>query len=416
VAKDPSSPRPDPAEDRLIGVYRAAESILLAQAAVLLQRALTAGGATFVLPQLRRLVQRTTAGLAAATPALISAMIAHEATQGARFADRAIAVIPGPPPTGGGAGGARTPPPGGFTAAGRADGGDFFDLSKDHGTRAAEAIGRDLESDLQDVRQRLTRLPDDIYKTVGPQGGIAQVLDNNVTPEQAQAAAWRDFTRRGVTGFTDRSGRDWALSSYVEMAVRTSSARAFNASSMARMQAVGFRYFTVPQHVHPCPLCGPWEGAILTLGPNPDPAVHTDGTVEEATAAGLFHPNCRDTLIAWEPRTQARPERRDWTGEDELRYRATQKQRALEREIRKAKAAAAHALTPEAAAEGRKDVRRAQAAIRAHLAQHPSLGRQSRREQPKLRMDVQNLTPWTPPPGPRPPFSDGSAPDWTGVA
>jgi hypothetical protein len=28
-------------------------------------------------------------------------------------------------------------------------------------------------------------------------------------------------------------------------------------------------------------------------------------------------------------------------------------------------------------------------------------------------MGQQNLTPWQPPPGPKPPYSDGSAPDWT---
>lgn len=408
----PNSRQPDrKAEERLIAVYRTAEAYLLFQAAQILAATLPTGGVAAALPQLRRLVVATTIGLAATSQKLIAAMVAHEAAQGYAFAGKAIAAVPKPPE--GDAGGGAGTPPGGFTTAGRGEDEPFFDLSKDHGQRAAEAIGRDLESDLADVRQRLTRLPDDIYKAIAPRGGIVQVLDNNVTPEQAQAAAWREFTRQGVTGFTDKSGRNWALSSYVEMAVRTSSARAFNASSLARMQAVGFRYFTVPAHVHPCPLCGPWQGAILTLGPTVDDTVDTDGTVAEATAAGLFHPNCRHTLIAYDPATMSRPERHAWTGEDELRYRATQKQRALEREIRKAKVSAARALTPEAAVDGRQDVRAAQARIREHLAKHPYLGRQPRREQPRLRMDVQGLTPWSPPPGPKPPFSDGSAPDWT---
>lgn len=409
-------PEPSP-EDRLIAAYRAAEAYLLTQAAARLTAALGgAGGMLAVLPQLRRLVQRTVIGLTAVTPSLLAAMLAHEAGAGRRFADKAIASIPRTPHDGGTGGAGAPPPPGGFTAAGRGEDEPFFDLSLDHGDRAADAIRRDLTSELQDVRFRLTRLPDDIYKALGPRGGITQVLDNQLTLEQAQAAAWRAFVSRGVTGFTDRSGRDWALSSYVEMAVRTASARAFNASSLARMRAVGIDYFTVPHHVHPCPLCLPWEGAILTVGPSPNPDVETDGTVEEATAAGLFHPNCRHGLIGWNPAAQPRPERREWTGEDELRYRATQKQRALERAIRKAKVAADHGLTPEARADAKRDVRRGQAAIREHLAKHPALGRQPRREQPHLRMDVQHLTPWKPPPGPRPPYSDGSAPDWTAAA
>lgn len=407
-----ATPPPDPSEQQLIGLYQAAETYLITQAAVLLQRALAVGGVAAMLPQLQRLVQRTTAGLAAASPALIVAMLAHEGAAGRAHADRQVGRLP-TPPADAGAGAGRTPPPGGFLHAGRGEDEPFFDLSKDHGDRAAEAIARDIESELTDVQFRLTRLPADIYKAVAPAHALGQVLDRNLTAEQAQAAAWQDFVRRGVTGFTDKSGRDWQLSSYVEMAVRTASARAFNASTLARISAIGFPYVTVPPHTHPCPLCGPWQGAVLSIGPNPDPDVDTDGTIADAVAAGLNHPNCKDTFVVWDHRTQPRPERREWTGEDELRYRATQKQRELEREIRKHKAAERAGLTPESTADARRQKRRAEAKIRAHLAMHPQLGRQSRREQPHLRMDTQSLTPWKPPPGPKPPFSDGSAPDWT---
>lgn len=403
-----STPPPPPPEQQLTALYVAAEVALLAGAAKILKSTLTLGPLA-ALPRLRRLVQSITGQLAAHTGPLIQAMTDQQAARGRQAADKQIARLHVPGGNPGGSSG-RVPPPG--TGIDLTGGADYFDLSMDHGDRAAQAIRDDLTSELQDVRFRITRLPDDIYKAIAPHGGIAQVLDNNVTPEQAQAAAWRVFTQNGVTGFTDRSGRDWALSSYVEMAVRTASSRAYNASSLARMKAVGINYFTVPPHVHPCPLCAPWEGAILTDGPNPDPAIRTDGTLQEAIAAGLEHPNCRHPIVGWSPLTP-RPERREWTGEDQLRYNATQKQRRLEVEVRKAKRAEATALTPEARQEARADVRAGQARIRAHLAQHPSLGRQSRREQPNLRMGSQKLTPWKPPPGPRPPYSDGSAPDWT---
>lgn len=402
-----TTPTPPP-EQQLTALYIAAEVALLAGAAKILRSTVRLGPLA-ALPRLRRLVQQVTQQLTTLTGPLIQAMTNEQAARGRRDADKQVARL-NPPKAGKGGSGVPPTPPG--TSIDLTGGADYFDLSMDHGDRAAQAIRDDLTSELQDVRFRLTRLPDDIYKAIAPHGGIAQVLDNNVTAEQAQAAAWRVFTQNGVTGFTDRSGRDWALSSYVEMAVRTASTRAYNASSLARMKAVGLNYFTVPPHVHPCPLCQPWEGAILTDGPNPDPSIRTDGTLEEAIAAGLEHPSCRHPIVGWNPITP-RPERREWTGEDELRYRATQKQRRLEVEVRKAKRAEQTALTPEARAEARADVRAGQARIRAHLAQHPSLGRQSRREQPNLRMGSQNLTPWKPPPGPKPPYSDGSAPDWT---
>ncbi len=409
----PSS-QPTPAElaaiSALVGLYATAEAVLIAAATKALRLAGLGG-----MGRVRRATAQVVTALQVRTPALVAEVVNTAAQAGNVDAGKALErYVHGPQEPPHGPGGTGTPPPppdspGGLTPAG-SDG--FFDLSMDHGDRAAQAIRDDLTSELQDVRFRITRLPDDIYKAIAPHGAIAQVIDNNVTLEQAQAAAWQVFTRSGVTGFTDRSGRDWALSSYVEMAVRTASARAYRESSLARMQAVGMRYFTVPPHVHPCPECQPWEGAILTAGPNLDPSVHTDGTIAEATAAGLFHPNCRHPLVGWNPLTP-RPERRPWTPEDAARYRATQRQRALEVEVRKAKRAAETALTPEAAAQARKDVRAGQARIRQHLTDHPYLGRQSRREQPNLRMGTQNLTPWKPPPGPKPPFSDGSAPDWT---
>ena len=67
---------------------------------------------------------------------------------------------------------------------------DFFDLSMPHGERAAQAIRDDIVSELEDVRFRLTRLPDDVYKFIAPHGAIYQALENGVTPAQAQAMAW----------------------------------------------------------------------------------------------------------------------------------------------------------------------------------------------------------------------------------
>ncbi|WP_350225111.1 phage minor capsid protein, partial [Aerococcus sp. UMB8623] len=59
--------------------------------------------------------------------------------------------------------------------------------------------------------------------------------------------------------------------------------------------------------------------------------VNVKGTLEEAKQAGLYHPNCGHTMRLFLPgiTRQARPQH------DPARYEASQKQRALEREIRK---------------------------------------------------------------------------------
>lgn len=50
-----------------------------------------------------------------------------------------------------------------------------------------------------------------------------------------------DFARDGVTGFTDRAGRRWKISTYAEMVVRTKSAHAYNTGTILRTEETGTR-------------------------------------------------------------------------------------------------------------------------------------------------------------------------------
>ena len=361
---------------QVVAAYAAAEQGLLEQAARILRRAAnTVTGRFQALSALRRLVRRTVPQLTAFDQ-VARAGIILAAREGAQRAN------------GDGGGGGTNPPP----PAPPARDDDPFDLSMPHGERAAQAIADDVVSQLEDVRRRITRLPDDIYKLISPQAAMGQVIDNGVTPEEAQAVAWRVFTELGITGFVDKSGRNWSLSAYVDMSVRTASMRAFNDSHLQTMRALGIRYFTVAPHKNPCPLCFPWVGTVLVETVPERPVMHVDATIEQAVHAGLFHPQCRHVLIPVFPGVTVLPDRTPWTKELQAEYDATQRQRALEREIRKAKQAERDALTPTARAKARKDVRRWQAAIREHVAEHDA-ARDSRREQLNLRQDRHRTLP-----------------------
>lgn len=364
----------------------AQQQILAGSTSIIRATPATVFGQLQAVSLLRRLIARVTPQLAAYDP-VARLMVTSAAAEGNSTARRAVtqalatvrshAGHSGPPPV--------TP----GTALGVPD--EPFDFSIGHGERAAQAIARDLVSDLQDVRFRLTRLPDDVYKAIAPHGAIRQVLDNNVTPAQAQAMAWRVFTSQGITGFTDRAGRNWSMSAYTEMAVRTSSSRAFNDSHLQTMQALGVHLFSVPDTGHPCPLCFPWQHAILTDGLGTPPQdVHVDSTIEEATAAGLFHPNCRHTLIPYYPGITKLPPREPWTFERAEAYKATQRQRALERNIRQAKRQFEYAADADMRAKARADIRAAQANLRQFLAR-TGLPRQTRREQVDLANDHTKL-------------------------
>jgi len=261
-----------------------------------------------------------------------------------------------------------------------------FDFAKAHGDRALAAIRRDLTSELEDVRRRITRLPDDVYKVISPAAAGGQVLGRGFTPAQAQAYAWRQYVRAGVNGFTDRAGRNWSLSAYVEMSVRTATTRAFNTSHLEVMRASHIDYFTVSDDGHPCPLCFPWQGRILTDDPDEQNTMQADATIAEATAAGLFHPNCKHVLLPVIPGVTNVPAPQTWTAEHQQAYDLTQKQRRLELEIRKAKKTAEYATTPDARKDAQADIRKAQQNMRAFIDQTGYL-RQSRREQVDLAND-----------------------------
>jgi hypothetical protein len=255
------------------------------------------------------------------------------------------------------------------------------DLAVSQGERAADLIRADLSLNLRDVRFRLTRWPDDVYKAITPHAAIEQILNSAVNPRQAQADAWAQLIDKGITGYTDSRGREWSLQAYVEMAIRTTVMRAFNASHAERMTEIGIHYFTVTDTLHPCPLCFPWQGMILTDGPNHDLSLHSDATIAEATAAGLFHPECRHVLVPYFHGVTVLPKPREWTEADAEAYKATQRLRRLENGIRKAKVRAEYALTPEARQRALVEVRKAQAVVRKFTAE-TGVTRQSHRERP----------------------------------
>ncbi|MGY5129222.1 phage minor capsid protein [Streptomyces nigrescens] len=213
------------------------------------------------------------------------------------------------------------------------------------------------------------------------------------TRRQATQDAMRDFADRGISGFTDRAGRRWQLTSYAEMAVRTSTARAAVEAHTRTLTEAGLDYVIASDAPRECPLCRPWEGKLLAIG-GPDGRrtvevehavedgrmlrVVVQGTLDEARRAGFQHPNCRHSVSAYIPGVSSLipPMRSDGKS-----YDAGQRQRAIERNIRKHKKRAAAAVTPEAKKQAEAKVRTWQKAMREHLAEHPQLRRNRTREQ-----------------------------------
>jgi len=192
----------------------------------------------------------------------------------------------------------------------------------------------------------ILRQTNDIYRQVISNASSYVQLGTD-TPQQAMQQSLNKLAAKGITGFVDSAGRNWELSSYIEMAIRTATGHASLQGHIDRQVELGYDLVKVSSHNGSCPICAPWAGKVLSI------TGKTKGypTLEEAKLAGLFHPNCKHTIYAYYPDIykdkKISPIQHNYENNNEL-YQATQAQRYNERQIRKWKRMQAAAITPEA--------------------------------------------------------------------
>jgi hypothetical protein len=181
---------------------------------------------------------------------------------------------------------------------------------------------------------------------------------------QAAQKALDDLASQGITGFVDKAGRRWDLASYVEMATRTAVSNAWDDHQAAALIRAGVDLVLVGTHSTEgsCPRCLPWLGRTLSLAG----ATADFPTLAEAKAAGFRHPNCRCSWapigvgVAAEVASPVEVERAAAV------YKASQRQRALERCVRAAHRMTAAAATPAARAKARRELQAAKLAAEQH--------------------------------------------------
>ncbi|MFB8415435.1 phage minor capsid protein [Streptomyces albidoflavus] len=262
-------------------------------------------------------------------------------------------------------------------------------------TPAAQAVDRLAQETVDRVtstHRSILRAVVDRFRAIVAEVTATPLLGTG-TRRQATQDAMRHFADEGIRAFVDRAGRRWQLTSYAEMAVRTSVARAATEAHTRTLSDAGVDLVVVSNAPRECPLCRRWEGRVLALGGAAGErtvevehavedgrmiSVRVAGTLDEARLAGLQHPNCRHSVSAYTPGLTTTEQ----ATSDPQGYEAGQRQREIERNIRKHKKREAAAVTPEAQRAARLKVRQWQGAMRAHLTAHPDLRRNRAREQP----------------------------------
>lgn len=234
--------------------------------------------------------------------------------------------------------------------------------------RLAAEAGHLVES----THFRVLRAAEDAYRSVVAEASGQVVIGTLTRREGAQRALDR-LLGRGITGFVDSAGRAWDLSSYAEMAVRTTTGHAAVQGHADRLSASGHDLVRIPDVPRNCPRCAPWEGRTVSIsGQTPGYA-----TVADARSAGLWHPGCRHQAVGLflQGFTDATPGHDDAEG-----YAAGQHQRYLERQIRTWKTRESLALSEQARRQSAAKVRAWQARIRQHVAANDALRRLPYRE------------------------------------
>ena len=223
----------------------------------------------------------------------------------------------------------------------------------------------DMNNLIDGTNVQILRNVDDVYRKVMSETTTG-VLTGVDTRLQAAQRSLDMFAARGVTGFVDNVGRRWDLASYVEMAGRTTSAHAAIQGHIDRQGEIGNDLMIVSSFGATCPICAPWEGRVLSIsGDN-----KKYSSIDDARAAGLFHPNCKHTITAYfseideENVGPLHEHKRPYNPE---LYEATQTQRYNERQIRKWKRVESVAIVPEAQVKASQKVRYWQAVQRQHV-------------------------------------------------
>lgn len=198
-----------------------------------------------------------------------------------------------------------------------------------------EALIKTVNEDLNKAQYSVLRKMDDVYRQTIFKSHM--YLQNGVkTLPQAIDMATKDFLAKGIDSITYKNGARVNIASYAEMCLRTANHRATLLGEGKKRDEYGIHTVVVSAHANTCKMCEPWQGKVL-IDDIFSHGTKLDGNyplLSEAVTAGLLHPNCRHSITTFFPGITNLPKVPD--GKEAIKlYEAEQKQRYLERQIRK---------------------------------------------------------------------------------
>jgi hypothetical protein len=265
---------------------------------------------------------------------------------------------------------------------------NFFGVNE----KKLEALIKTVNNDLNKAQYSVLRKMDDVYRQTIFKSHM--YLQNGAkTLNQAIDMATKDFLDKGINSIEYKNGARVNIASYAEMCLRTASHRATLLGEGKKRDEYGIHLIVVSAHGNTCKMCEPWQGEILIddIFSHPSKEYIEENKkkyklLSEAVESGLLHPNCRHTLTTYFPGITRLPVVPD--GKEAIKvYEAEQKQRALERQIRKWKRIEAGSVDAKNVNDAAKRVNELEAQLKIHLDNNKELRRAPQREIDKIPID-----------------------------
>ena len=213
--------------------------------------------------------------------------------------------------------------------------GAFFKIND----RKMNALIDATVSDMGNAETAMLRRANDQYrKTIFN----AQVYANSGvgTYEKAVDMATKDFLAAGIQCIQYKNGSMHRIEEYAGMAIRTASKRAYLTGEGEKRKEWGCHLVIMNKRGNPCPKCLPFVGKIL-IDDVWSGGSSKDGSyplMSSAIAAGLYHPNCKDSHTTYFPGISTPPD--DKFSREEIKqveedYKDDQKQQYAQRQEEK---------------------------------------------------------------------------------
>ncbi len=254
----------------------------------------------------------------------------------------------------------------------------FFGVDK----AKTEKLIEDVTNIEKQAETAALRLTDDVYRQTVNRVQLAMAT-GAITYEKAVDMAVADFLNQGINCIEYSNGRRVNIADYVRMVLRTTSTRAALQGKSESWKLRGYDTVQVSSYGMCSKTCLPWQGRAYINDAFTDWQGETkleNGVkfgkslycgkwfplLSSAIEHGLFHPNCRHSINLFIDGVTELPEPMDNT-DIERRYKEEQHQRALEREVRKAKRKVEGSLAPEDVKKAKDELREAQKNVRDHI-------------------------------------------------